>query len=413
VLTDGTTSGAVFAVVNETNDQADVALAFGPQGTATFAAWTDGRTGDNDIHGRLIEVDGSLGSDYKLHPAPGDQQSPQVAYNSDDDEYLVVWQDYRSGVSNPDIFGQRISGDGLLVGENITVTTAAYRQIEPRIAYGSGRYLVAWRHYPGASDNYYDVYGQFLYANGQPAGSVLQIANNSGALDRETPTDVVYNATSGKFLVVWQDLGNGNWDILGRHVATNGTMDAAFQVSWTVSQETSAAASYNPADDEYLVVWDAGEDIAGRRLAGDGTLLGAVIDVALEEEPELAPDVAYTGAGGYTVVWFRKVDSSGSDVYGQAIASDGSLVGDNYLIAGEAQDEQNPRLVPDGSGGALSSGGGTTPALARATTSMAGSLTARQPGVGEALCHPDRRDNQEKPGPGGQRLGQYLPRLAG
>jgi hypothetical protein len=206
VLTDGTTSGAVFAVVNETNDQADVALAFGPQGTATFAAWTDGRTGDNDIHGRLIEVDGSLGSDYKLHPAPGDQQSPQVAYNSDDDEYLVVWQDYRSGVSNPDIFGQRISGDGLLVGENITVTTAAYRQIEPRIAYGSGRYLVAWRHYPGASDNYYDVYGQFLYANGQPAGSVLQIANNSGALDRETPTGVVYNATSGKFLVVWQDL---------------------------------------------------------------------------------------------------------------------------------------------------------------------------------------------------------------
>jgi RHS repeat-associated protein len=408
VLTGGTTSGSVFTVVAETNDQADVALSSGPQGTATFAAWTDGRAGDDDIHGRLIEVDGSLGNDYKLHPAAGDQVDVQVAYNADDDEYLVVWADYRSGAGNPDIFGQRVSGGGLLVGENITVTTAAYRQIEPRIAYGSGRYLVAWRHYPGASDNYYDVYGQFLYANGQPAGSVLQIANNSGALDRETPTDVVYNATSGKFLVVWQDLGNGNWDILGRHVATNGTMDTAFQISWTVSQETSAAASYNPADDEYLVVWDAGGDIAGRRLAGDGTLLGAVIDVALEEEQELAPDVAYTGAGGYTVVWFRKVDGSGSDVYGQAIASDGSLVGDNYLIAGEAQDEQNPRVVPDGSGGALvvwwrdNTGAGT-----------GNDLYGRQlDGHGQVLESPfailTDSDNQDQPALAGNGSGQYL-----
>lgn len=43
---------------------------------------------------------------------PGDQVNPAVAYNSTDDEYLLVWHDDRSGASDNDIYCQIILPGG-------------------------------------------------------------------------------------------------------------------------------------------------------------------------------------------------------------------------------------------------------------------------------------------------------------
>ena len=227
VLTDGTTLGSVFSIVNETDDQEDVALGFGPQGSSTFAAWTDGRTGNDDVHGRLVWIDGSLGSDYKLHPVTGDQTDAQVTYNGDDDQYLVVWEDYRAGAADANIYAQRVTGDGLLQGENITITAAAYNQLGPFLAYGSDAYLVAWRHYPGAASTEYDVYAAVISPTGTVVTNGLVVASGSGSNSQESPSDVVYNSDTGKFLVLYLDKVSGNNNIWSRHVETDGTMDTA------------------------------------------------------------------------------------------------------------------------------------------------------------------------------------------
>ena len=361
--TSGVPSGSAFTLSGADGSQSGVVLAFGPAQGATLAAWTDGRAGNPDVRARPVGRDGQLGYDTLLHPAPGDQTLPQAAYNPDDDEYLVVWQDYRSGAANPDIYGQRVTGGGELVGENIAVTTAPYRQLAPQVAYGpgSGTYLVVWRHYPGSSDYYYDVYGQRVSSSGALVGAPLAIANRSGYADRESPTDIVYNSTSNKFLVLWHDLRSGYWNIWGRHVSPAGAMDTAIQITFLNSQhENTAVGAYDPADDQYLIVWQfrstpaALDDLRGRRMTGGGSVYqGETLLIAVGSGDEQSADVVFHPASGrYLVVW--EDSASGNwDVRGRPVLPDGTLDGSSYPIAAGSQDERYPRIAADPTGGGM------------------------------------------------------------
>ncbi len=96
------------------------------------------------IHSRMKLANGSWGGASPAHPAPGDQEKPQIAYNPDDDEYLVVWQDYRNS-ADWNIYGQRVAADGSLLGTNLAInTTATTHQTTPHVAYGANEYLVVW-----------------------------------------------------------------------------------------------------------------------------------------------------------------------------------------------------------------------------------------------------------------------------
>ena len=362
VLTDGTPSGS-FTLSDVGSRHYDVALAAGPSMTTILAAWTDGRAGNMDVYARSVVAGGDLGEETVVHPAPGDQQLPQAAYNPDDDEYLVVWQDYRQGTTNPDIYGQRVTSEGVPVGENIAVNTASYRQIAPRVAYATeGKvYLVVWCHYPGTADDAYDVYGQRLSRTGQLQGSPLVIANESGTTGQEYPTDVVYNSTSDRFLVLWDDMAATKyWDVWGRHVSTDGSLGDVVQIT-TLSgyHEDSGAGAYDPDDDQYLITWkyravaNGAGDIQGRRMTGSGTVNPETLNIATGMAEQQYPDVAHlAGVERYVVVWEDNHNGS-YDVYGQLVSPAGALDGDNYAVTSASQNDRSPRLAMDGSGGGL------------------------------------------------------------
>ncbi|MCA9936947.1 MAG: hypothetical protein KC415_23590, partial [Anaerolineales bacterium] len=105
-----------------------------------------------------ILIDPLVSSMFRLEQeTPGhDQITPDIAYNPDADEYLLVWQDYRSG-TDWGIYGQRVAANGALLDENFVIADGPYNQRFPKVAYGGGVYLAAWRHYPGTSTYYYDT----------------------------------------------------------------------------------------------------------------------------------------------------------------------------------------------------------------------------------------------------------------
>lgn len=72
--------------------------------------------------------------------------APAAAYNTVDDEFMVVWFDTRNP-NNNDVFGQRLDASGQPVGSNFPVMERADAQIDPAIAHspGANRYLVTWR----------------------------------------------------------------------------------------------------------------------------------------------------------------------------------------------------------------------------------------------------------------------------
>jgi hypothetical protein len=85
----------------------------------------------------------------------------------DGTNFLVVWQDFRSG-KRYDIYAARVSPHGEVLDPNgLPVAAGAYNQGRPGVAFAGGRYLVVWmdaRRYP--------VYGIFA-ARVTPAGKVL------------------------------------------------------------------------------------------------------------------------------------------------------------------------------------------------------------------------------------------------
>ncbi|RME47287.1 MAG: hypothetical protein D6791_06240, partial [Chloroflexi bacterium] len=66
---------------------------------------------------------------FAVIAAPGNQVHPQLAYNSIEDEYLMVWS------SGGNIFAQRLSKEGQSNPPVITITTARGRQDWPAVAF--------------------------------------------------------------------------------------------------------------------------------------------------------------------------------------------------------------------------------------------------------------------------------------
>jgi hypothetical protein len=107
-----------------------------------------------DIYGQLLSPDGNLiGSNFIICDNSADQSLPEVIWL--DSLYLVFWQDERNGPS--DIYGQMISPDGILIGSNFPVCTAAYNQIFPSASKGYSGYFVVWSDYRNGTD--YNIWG--------------------------------------------------------------------------------------------------------------------------------------------------------------------------------------------------------------------------------------------------------------
>ncbi len=122
---------------------------------------------------------------YKEHDA-------DVAYNSINDEYLVVWME--SYLNNHRVVGKRVDKLGV-AGTDFVVSETDVAEGLPSVAYNSQRneYLVAFL---SSKDPDLSIYGQRLSAVGERIGSAPLLMPNANM-----PT-VLYNSLAGNYLVI-------------------------------------------------------------------------------------------------------------------------------------------------------------------------------------------------------------------
>lgn len=196
------------------------ALAYNSQDDEYLIVWWD-----NNIRGQITSVEESgsiifVGQDFCISTATSGEERLAVAYNSTDNEYLVVWKDGRNfDVTNWDIYAQRVSADGELKGDNFSIADEIKEQFVPAVAYNSehNEYLIVWADLREEVAREYDIYGQRLSGTGQPHGPNFIIASNE---HWQAYPDVAYNSENNEYLVVWQeDQRNGSPDdIYGQRV---------------------------------------------------------------------------------------------------------------------------------------------------------------------------------------------------
>jgi hypothetical protein len=123
-----------------------------------------------------------------------------------------------------------------------------------------------------------------------------------------------------------------------------------FRISGLLATATDSqpAAAWNPAANEYLVVWmdyrnlsSRGVDIAGQRVSADGSMPAANFAVSgpAARGNESLPAVVWNGtAGEYLVVWSdtRNALTRGTDLAGQRVSAAGTRLGANFGISGPA-----------------------------------------------------------------------------
>jgi hypothetical protein len=336
---------------------------------AAYPVTIDPQIGANDF--RLSDMGPTGGANYVA-------LSAAVAYNSTDDEYLVVWYgDDDTGAlvdEEYEIYGQRVdAATGAEIGANDFRLSdmgpdgdVNYYALWPAVAYNSAdnEYLVVWS---GADTIGGGIFGQRVSATGAEIGANDFRLSDVGPNGHFGFSAVAYNSADNEYLVVWPgDDGTGGlvddeFEIFGQRVnAATGTQigtdlrlsdmgpdgDAHYDASFP-------AVAYNSAEDEYLVVWE-GDDDTGGLVDGEDEIFGQRVDAATGTEvgtndfrlSDMGPDgdanygadfpaVAYNDTNNeYLVVWYGDDDTGGLvdeeyEIYGQRVSATGAEIGAN------------------------------------------------------------------------------------
>jgi hypothetical protein len=358
-----------IAISTASYEQSSPAVAF--DDTIYLVVWEDYRncgTGEErwDIYGARVNSAGTVldASGRPISTEDYDQRSPSVAY--DGENFLVVWEDCRNNSSSA-IYGTRVNQAGVYMDTvNIAISTAANGQSSPSVAFGGGKYFVAWQ------DARISGWGGSIYICGARVSTAGVVQDPDGIVvthnaNNQTSSAVAFDGTN--YLVVWaDDRGSGYSDICGALVtpAGNGLGDPA---GFVISTNTPTSCQLSPAvafdGTNYLVAWEDyrygwhneygwhNGDIYGARVNTAGTVLDANgRQVSTADSNQLSPAVAFDKTTNrFLVVWQDKrngVDPySVSDIYGALVSTEGGVTDIGAITTAE-YDQLTPSVAFDG-----------------------------------------------------------------
>jgi N-acetylneuraminic acid mutarotase/phosphoribosylformylglycinamidine (FGAM) synthase PurS component len=331
---------AGIAISTAANDQQCPKIAF--DGTNYLVVWQDNRSGNWDIYGTRVSAGGGVldPSGIAISTAANNQQYPKIAF--DGTNYLVVWGDDRSG-SSLDIYGTRVSmGGSVLDPSGIAISTGAQEEFRPAIAFGGTNYLVVWIDYR----NGFALYGSRVSVGGVVLDTV-GIWISPGASE-PGDADVGFDGTN--YLVVWEDdrSGIGTGQIYGARVSVGGSVldPAAIAISTVSNGQWCPATAFGGTN--YLVVWETDYDIYGSRVSVEGGVLDpGRVTISTVANSQNSAAIAFDGTN-YLVVW--EDDRSGDwDIYGTRVSAGGSVLDPSGIaISTAAQDQFSPAIAFDG-----------------------------------------------------------------
>lgn len=349
--------------------------------TANLPAFALTPVGTNDFRISDMGVDGDpdFGAD-----------NPAVAYNSADDQFLVVWAGDDAVNGELEIFGRRIdAATGSVLGGDFRIShmgpdgAANFRARLPAVAYNSAdnRYLVVWAGDDDTAplvDGEQEIFGRFVDADGLLVGAdhfrISDMGPNGNVGYSADHPDIAYNATDNQFLVVWigdDDAGSlvdEEEEVFGQRLNADGVIVGSndFRISdMGPNGDTDygaivASVAYNSQHNEYLVVWEGDDntvplvdeelEIFGQRInAATGAALGTndfrISEVGPLGDPEFKtfdPSVAYNpDADEYLVVWYGDDDAAPlvddeEEIFGSRLDATGVPIGGNHFRISDA-----------------------------------------------------------------------------
>ncbi len=317
----------------------------------------DGGAGDHDLvaDGVIHDPGGPyVPVDVLINNSTGNQQTQTVAWNDVDNEYLVLWQDFRNGSGNPDIYGARLDIDGNVIATDLPIVTQTAKQAGPWLSYGGGGYIAVWIDQRTSGTTGTDVYGAWIL----PDGSLSSEFVVTNATANQRAASVVYNPDANNFLVTWIDdtSGTSNLNIGGAIVNPGGGVGIGpFAMVTATGNQRGPYARYDYGTSQYFMVWfdnrNGNYDVYGSRVSSGGALLdgsGLVISNATgdQKNARMTDRRPVDGVSNFVLSWidFR---NGQADIYGALIDEYGTKTGSDIQIAGGSYDQRAASIDVD------------------------------------------------------------------
>jgi len=266
-----------------------------------------------DIYAHRVNMDGSLSTWFSVVSVAGERHyDPAVAYSEVRDEYLVAWS-YEYAVGDYDILGSLVSWNGSSIGSRFVINGDPDSQFSPDVAFNPNddEYLVVYGNL--WAGGLYDIAAQRVDGD----GNLLSWANiaTSPGTDRYCP-EVAFSPEQNTYLIGYTRVAGGiaSFDVAGKIAAPDlAGVSAAPEIAIV---DDSVDPVYNPmvgaAADGFIAQYNLSGDARARRLAADGTPLGpssgfplghqGYIGAAVWTNPNA---VARADAVGFVSAWYR------------------------------------------------------------------------------------------------------------
>jgi len=191
---------------------------------------------------------------------------PDVCFGNG--EFLVAWEEGTTVIIKQEIRasiydtnGDKPVNDALVFSDETTF----YRNENPSIDYGGGKYFVAWEHFTNTLGGVTDpstenIKGRTVVRNGGvlELGSVIDVCT---AADCQADANVQFDSVNNRFCVVWEDARNGNtnYNIYGRLYDTSGTpVGGEKGIATTTYSQCEPWVAFDPIHEQYMIVWEEG-----------------------------------------------------------------------------------------------------------------------------------------------------------
>mgnify|MGYP006277207267 FL=1 len=215
-----------FAIDAGVGQTRRVAAVYDDRAERFLVVWEEdgigGVDGAFEIWGRLLGRDyAPIGDPFRISTmgtsdtdVAFDAGAPDVAVNTTDNEFVVVWHGDDDGVGKTDgafeVFARRITSDGTLLGtgrDPISDLAGTTVSTEPAIAFDDfhREYLVAHSGHASTGAFTPTIRVNRLGVDGLPVdgGTFTDFGVGAGAGDLERNPDLAYDARGNRFLLVW------------------------------------------------------------------------------------------------------------------------------------------------------------------------------------------------------------------
>jgi hypothetical protein len=298
--------GEAFAIADTDAYTQGVRVAWG--GEAFLVAWHDNREGPDTarLRGRRVQWDGApqLGADVEL--GTGDTYSempPALAWSMTSASFLVVWH----AAAGDDIHAQRVDAEGTRIGTPILVTADPDWQSDAGVAWNPDRdeWLVVYTH-AGATT---EVRARLVAADGTLLGEAITIATAAGTW----LAHAAFDSSTGDYLVAWFE-----GRIAARTLAADGTFTSdVFELASGFGSYDGFALAHDPSTGWFAAAFhgNTDEDFA---IAFDATgVQSEVIEATSSrgEDGNFNPRIASRGEGEWLLVTSRGF----ADIVGQRL----------------------------------------------------------------------------------------------